>query len=58
MFDEYHLYNLENPTTLHDRETKQVEFVRATGIQSKTVYVYDGLKLDPSYANWPMENTR
>lgn len=58
VFDEYHLYNLENPTTLHDRETKQVEFVRATGIQSKTVYVYDGLKLDQNYANWPMESIR
>ena len=56
--DEYHLYNLENPTTLHDRETKQVEFVRATGIQSKTIYVYDGLKVDPNYVNWPMENIR
>src|SRR5215472_7078692 len=41
-FDEYHLYTLEHPTTLHDQEIKQVEFVRADGIQSKTVYVYDG----------------
>lgn len=58
VFDEYHLYTLENPTTLHDRETKQVEFVRVTGIESKTVYVYDGLKVDPNFANWPMENIR
>jgi len=36
-FDEYHLYTLEHPTTLHDRETKQVEMVRAAGIQSKSV---------------------
>ncbi len=35
-FDEYHLYTLERPTTLYDRETKQVEFVRASGIKSKT----------------------
>jgi len=35
-FDEYHLYTLEHATTLHDRETKQVEFVRAAGIQSQT----------------------
>src|SRR6202040_1251263 len=41
-FDEYHLYTLEHPTTLHDRETKQVEMVGAAGIQPKTVYVYDG----------------
>ncbi len=57
-FDEYHLYTLEHPTTLHDRETKQVEFVRASGIQSKTVYVYDGWKLDANYMNWPLESIR
>ena len=57
-FDEYHLYTLENATTLHDRETKQVEFVRAAGIQSKTVYVYDGVRIEQNYANWPMETIR
>jgi hypothetical protein len=57
-FDEYHLYTLQRATTLHDRETKQVEFVRASGIDSKTVYIYDGLKVDPNSANWPMENIR
>jgi hypothetical protein len=57
-FDEYHLYTLARPTTLHDRETKQLEFVRASGIQSKTVYVYDGFKADPNFRNWPMESIR
>lgn len=57
-FDEYHLYTLERPTTLHDRETKQVEMVRASGIQSKLVYVYDGFKLDQNYQNWSAENIR
>jgi len=57
-FDEYHLYTLERPTTLFDRETKQVEFVRASGIKSKTVYVYDGWQVDPNYRNWSMENIR
>jgi hypothetical protein len=57
-FDEYHLYTLERPTTLHDRETKQVEFVRATGVKSKTIYVYDGWKLDQNYRGWNMENIR
>jgi hypothetical protein len=57
-FDEYHLYTLENSTTLHDRETKQVEFVRAAGIQSKTAYVYDGFMFDQNYANWTMETIR
>ena len=57
-FDEYHLYTLEHATTLHDRETKQVEFIRATGIQSQTVYVYDGFKVDPNYRGWTFENIR
>ena len=57
-FDEYHLYTLERPTTLHDRETKQVEFVRAAGVKSKTVYVYDGWKVDANYRGWTMETIR
>ncbi len=48
-FDEYHLYILQRPTTLLDRETKQVEFVSADGIKSSPIYVYDGAKLDRYY---------
>ena len=47
-FDEYHLYTLEHATTLRDRETKQVEFVRAAGITARRIYVYDGGRLDPA----------
>jgi hypothetical protein len=35
-----------------------VEFVRAMGIKSKTVYVYDGWKIEPNYRSWPMETIR
>ncbi|MCJ7674694.1 MAG: hypothetical protein MUO33_06020, partial [Sedimentisphaerales bacterium] len=45
-FEDYHLYTLERPTTLHDRETKQVEFLRAEGVKSERLYVYDGVKID------------
>jgi hypothetical protein len=45
-FDEFHLYTLERSTTLHDNETKQVEFVRSTGIHAQRIYVYDGAKTD------------
>jgi hypothetical protein len=45
-FDEYHLYTLQRPATLHDREQKQVEFIRATGVKSTKLFVYDGLKVD------------
>ncbi len=57
-FDEYHLYTLERPTTLRDREMKQVEFLRATGVTASRIYVYDGLRLDPQYRSWPMESIR
>ncbi len=58
-FDEYHLYTLRRPTTLHDRETKQVEFVRADGIASERVYVYDGVFIDPQrYRGWDLMSIR
>jgi len=58
-FDEYHLYTLERPTTLLDRETKQVEFVRATGIKSASIYVYDGAKIDANrYRGWGYDSIR
>ena len=41
-FDEFHLYSLPRPVTLRDRETKQVEFMRATGVKAPVIYVYDG----------------
>lgn len=39
-FDEFHLYSLPRRTTLRDRETKQVEFLRAGGVKSETVYLF------------------
>jgi hypothetical protein len=58
-FDEFHLYTLERPTTLHDRETKQVEFVHAAGVKAQRLYIYDGAWIDPNqYGGWSMENIR
>lgn len=51
-FEDYHFYNLPQPTTLHDRETKQVEFLRAAGIQSKRLYIYDGARFDRNFAGY------
>jgi hypothetical protein len=52
-FDEYHLYTLERPSTVENGETKQVEFLRGTGIPSKRIFVYEGYLL-PEYmrGNW------
>jgi hypothetical protein len=47
-FDEYHLYTVERATTLQDRETKQIEMLRAQGVKSERFYVYDGVRLDPN----------
>jgi len=41
-FDEFHLYTLANRVTLRDKETKQVEFIRATGVKAERLYIYDG----------------
>jgi hypothetical protein len=58
-FDEYHLYTLERATTLRDRETKQVEFIHASSVTTKQVYIYDGCKIDPNrYSGWNWENIR
>ncbi len=58
-FDEYHLYTLNRPATLHDRETKQVEFLRAEGVNSQRLYVYDGAKIDyRRYRGWTPDNIR
>jgi hypothetical protein len=50
-FEDYHLYTLPLPTTLHDRETKQVEFLRGNGIASKRLYVYDGMSVNRNQYN-------
>ena len=44
-FDEFHLYTLANQVTLRDKETKQVEFIRATGVKADRLYIYDGAVL-------------
>lgn len=58
-FDDFHLYTLPLPTTLRDRETKQVEFVRAAGVKAERLYVYDGAFIDPNrYGGYNPENIR
>jgi len=57
-FEEYHLYTLSRPTTLHDRETKQVEFLRAEGVRAQRLYVYDGARIDRNRARYSPESLR
>ena len=43
-FDEFHLYSMPRAVTLRDRETKQVEFMRAVGAKAPIAYVYDATR--------------
>ena len=49
-FDEFHLYTIARPVTLRNQETKQVEFVRGTGVKAPKIYVYDGATMN--YGAW------
>jgi hypothetical protein len=49
-FDEFHLYTIGRPVTLRDQETKQVEFVRGSGVKAPKIFVYDGATMN--YGQW------
>lgn len=55
-FDEFHLYSLARPVTLRDRETKQVEFMRATNVKAPVIYVYDGAAMFGTYRGGMMRD--
>ena len=58
-FEDCHLYTLNRQTTLHDRETKQVEFLRAEGVKAESLYVYDGAKINWNrYRGWDLDSLR
>jgi len=44
--------------TVLDREIKQVEFVRASRVPAKRIYVYDGFQLDQRYRGWDTHSIR
>src|SRR5437879_2359344 len=57
--EDYHHDTLARPATLRDRETKQVEFIRASGVKSERIYVYDGMKIDwNQWRGYRMEKLR
>jgi hypothetical protein len=41
-FDDYHLYDLNRTVSLPNGETKQVQFLEATGVTINRSYLYDG----------------
>ncbi len=66
-FSEYHLYELAQPVTIKDLQTKQVQFLTTSGVPSVPSYVYDASLLapfgagpifDPSYGNTGNTNVK
>ncbi len=58
-FDEFHLYSVSLPATLHDDETKQIEFARAEAVKSQRIFIYDGAELHlGKYDSWDRERIR
>jgi len=45
VFGEYRMYTLDEPTTVADRQIKQIELLRAAGVTLTKTYVYDGAKI-------------
>lgn len=56
-FFEYHMYTLAKPTTIKDRETKQIEFISASRIPVNKVYVYDGFMAGPYMYDYDYNNS-
>ena len=48
-FSEYHLYTLQRPTTVKDREIKQVSLLEATGVPVTKKLVIDAMRM---YGMW------
>jgi len=44
-FDGFHLYTLRRPLSIRDRETKQVEFLRAPQVEAQRTYVYQPVNM-------------
>ncbi|MBN8417859.1 MAG: DUF4139 domain-containing protein [Verrucomicrobia bacterium] len=58
-FDEFHLYSVPMPATLHDDETKQVEFARAEAVKSQRIFIYDGADFHGEMnAGWDRDRIR
>jgi len=53
-FFEYHLYEVQRPVTVKDRQTKQIEFTSASGASATKFFVYDASQLPFYYRYAPI----
>ncbi len=58
-FEDYHLYTVARPSTIRDRETKQIEFIRADKIKATRRYIYNGADINwQQYRGWGYDSLR
>jgi len=55
-FFEYHLYEVQRPVTVKDQQTKQIEFVTASGVSVDKFFVYDGAQIGFAGAYQPVDD--
>jgi hypothetical protein len=55
-FFEYHIYEIQRPVTVKDRQTKQIEFVTGSQIPAEKFFVYDGAQLPFSGYYQPLQD--
>jgi len=55
-FFEYHLYEVQRPVTVKDQQTKQIEFVTASGVPVDKFFVYDGAQIGFAGAYQPVDD--
>ena len=55
-FFEYHLYEIQRPVTVKDRQTKQIEFVTGGDVPAEKFFVYDGAQMRPRSYYQPVDD--
>jgi hypothetical protein len=55
-FFEYHLYEIQRPVTVKDRQTKQIEFVTGGEVPAVKFFVYDGSQMRPRGTYQPLDD--
>lgn len=57
-FFEYHMYTVPRPTTIRDREVKQIQFLPETVIETDKIYNYDAQKGNSVMVVMEFENSK
>jgi len=57
-FFEYHMYTVPRPTTIRDREVKQIQFLPETDIETEKIYNFDAQKGTSVRVVMEFENSR